>query len=56
MTKKEALKILEEVMQSIDSHAGMEAPDEAKMDDWVFDLGKLFEALYEGELELSDEC
>ena len=54
MTKKEALKVLEEVMQSIDSHAGMEAPDGAKMDDWLFDLGKVFESMYNGELDLSD--
>ena len=55
MTKKEALKILEEVMSSIDSYAGLEAPDVAKMDDWIYDLGKVFEALYEGELEISDD-
>ena len=59
MTRKETLKIIEEVMASIDSHAGMVAPDDAKLDDWVYDLNQVFEAILDGDYmnwEEEDEC
>ena len=59
MEKIEALKILEEVMASIDSHAGMVAPDDAKLDDWKYDLDQVFVAILDGDYmnwEEEDEC
>jgi hypothetical protein len=56
MEKTEALKILDEVMASIDTHVDMVAPDDAKMSDWSYDILQVYNAIHDGELEDDDEC
>lgn len=55
MTRSEALKILEEVYQSIASHSGMVPPDDAKIDDWSYDLVQVINAIVDGETTWEDE-
>jgi len=60
MTRSEALKILEEVAGSIDSHTGMSPPDDAKLYDWSYDVMEVFNAISDGEFltweDEDDEC
>ena len=49
MTRSEALKILEEVSASIDSHTGISPPDDAKLYDWSYDVMQVFNAISDGE-------
>jgi hypothetical protein len=53
MTKKEALKILDEVMASIRNEY---LPDCCNWQDWESDLLQVFNATNDGELEVEDEC
>lgn len=48
MTKQEALKILDELVASIGSYNYIENLDNAKLDDWQYDIIQVCQGIEEG--------